>query len=301
MNHVRKDPESPWLECGFEADSGEAARRLARRCRRLGAALVWQQERGVRAVWADDPPAASALDALAAEGWPPPAGSRFRAADPRQAWRRAASRPVGTDLALAPAWMGLAASPSLVVIDPLTAFGAGDHPSTLLNLELIASVLAGELGTPPLAGDWAADVGAGTGVLAVALAARGGLMVAAVDPDPAARRAVARNLDLNPLARGRVCFAQATHAALGGSFPVVAANLPGPLLLDLAPELAARTAPEGRLIVSGLRDELAGRVQEALTDQGLTPLARRSLHGWSGLALRRPPAGDFGKANLVSG
>jgi ribosomal protein L11 methyltransferase len=173
----------------------------------------------------------------------------------------------------------------VLVIDPGTAFGAGDHPSTWLNLSLLARLLAGELGPPPAPGTWAADVGAGSGVLALGLALAGGLQVLALDPDPAARRAVARNRALNPLAGGRVHFVQADHRALAGPLGLVTANLPWGILRSAGSTLAGCLTPGGRLVLSGFRDQAAGEVEDFFAGLGLRSLARQASLGWLALLL----------------
>jgi ribosomal protein L11 methyltransferase len=74
-----------------------------------------------------------------------------------------------------------------VVIDPGRAFGTGGHPTTRLCLELLLEVEPGSL----------VEVGCGSGVIAIAAARLGFHPVVAIDHDPAAVDATARNAKTN--------------------------------------------------------------------------------------------------------
>ncbi len=285
------NPEPAWLLARQPVALQDQARRLLRWARQNGAAAVWLEGAALIAVWPEGEAGRQAVAALADRAGQPAQVARITGQDPRAAWQAPPLDRIHPRLALTPAWSGLSAGPGVLVIDPLTAFGAGDHPSTRLNLLLLARLLDQD---PPPAGAWVADVGAGTGVLALAMSLLAGLKVLAVDPDPAAARATARNQALNPLAGGRVAFVRATHAVLAAQFPLIAANLPGPLLLMVAPRLRECLAPGGRLVVSGFRAEYAPKVERACTALGLGLQDQADQAGWVGLTCRVgrvPPAG----------
>ncbi len=73
------------------------------------------------------------------------------------------------------------------MIDPGRAFGTGAHPTTQLCVELVAEREPASL----------LDVGCGSGVIAIAAALLGFAPAAAVDIDPAAVDATARNAAAN--------------------------------------------------------------------------------------------------------
>jgi ribosomal protein L11 methyltransferase len=277
----------PWLEVRIRADDSPQAKALARRMRKFGAVQVMLMEREVWSLWPDGNETAAALEQITASQ---PGLSlhcrRQQAKGPLELWRRPAAEPVGPGLFLAPAWMGCKAGPDTLVIDALTAFGGGDHASTRLNLNLICRICQ----EPLPRGIWLADVGSGTGVLALALALKTGRRVMAVDPDPAAGRALARNQRLNPLAGPLVSFALATHAALAGPFALAAANLPEPILRVAAQHLASRLAAGGWLVVSGFRAEAREDLIAFMAELGLQLWHSRQSEGWSGLALQKDAA-----------
>jgi ribosomal protein L11 methyltransferase len=160
-----------------------------------------------------------------------------------------------------------------VVIDPGQAFGTGAHPTTRLCLELLQELP----GRGPLA-----DLGCGSGVLAIAGAKLGFAPVAAFDNELAALDATRANARANDVTLDRVERVDLRTAAAPVE-PVTVANLVRPLLLDVARLLPE---PPETLIVSGL---LEGEEDEmAAAFAGLSERRRRRLQEWSALLLTRP-------------
>lgn len=273
-----------WLEVSLSPALAQERRELVRAMRRGGAVCLWAPPGQARGIWPDTPQAREAIAAL-----PLPAGAAaplvegFQALDPKVRWAQPPCQRLHPRLKLAEAWSGLPASADTLVIDPLTAFGAGDHPSTRLNLRLLAELLSADPPAGVRAGAWAADVGAGTGVLALAMALLAGLKVLALDPEAASARAVARNRALNPLAGPLVHFVRGYHDILGGRVPLIAANLPGPILLTVAEHMTGCLAPGGRLVASGFREEFAPRLEEHCAGLGLRAVQRAREAGWEGI------------------
>jgi ribosomal protein L11 methyltransferase len=159
-----------------------------------------------------------------------------------------------------------------LVIDPGQAFGTGAHATTRLSLELLLELSPG--------GSFA-DLGCGSGVLAIAAAKLGFAPVAAVDNEEAALEATRANAAANVVSLDRV-----ERLDLRSERPpaadTVAANLMRPLLLRLAGLMEARPRA---LILSGLLDEEADEVAAAFAP--LEERRRLSSQGWSALLLSR--------------
>jgi len=159
-----------------------------------------------------------------------------------------------------------------VVIDPGQAFGTGAHATTRLSLELLLE--------RPHGGSFA-DLGCGSGVLAIAAAKLGFAPVTAVDNEPAALEATRANAAANG-----VSLDQVERMDLRTERPpaaeTVAANLMRPLLLRLAGLMEERPRA---LILSGLLDEEADEVAAAFAP--LEERRRLSSQGWSALLLSR--------------
>ena len=159
-----------------------------------------------------------------------------------------------------------------IVIDPGQAFGTGGHETTRLCLELL-------LGLEPTA--TFADLGCGSGVLAIAAARRGFGTIVALDFDQLAVDATIENARVNgvPLDARRWDLRDDPAPAA----ETVAANLLRPLLLDLRFAEVPRA-----LIASGL---LASEADEAANHfsavHGLVELRRLERGDWAALLLTR--------------
>jgi ribosomal protein L11 methyltransferase len=173
-------------------------------------------------------------------------------------------RPVRVrDLVVRPPWID--GSPADLVIDPGAYFGAGTHATTRLCLELL-------LDLPP--GGALCDWGAGTGVLAIAAAQLGWDPVTAVELEPGAVELIRANAERNRVA----VDARAGDLRAGAPLaPTVVANLPKPLLL----EVAAAHRPS-RVVASGMLAAEAGEVAAAF---GLPERRRVQEDGWAAVML----------------
>ena len=174
-----------------------------------------------------------------------------------------------------------------VVIDPAQAFGTGAHATTRLCLELLLELAGGD----PARGA-VLDVGAGSGVMAIAAAKLGYGPVLALDNDRESVAAIEDNAAVNGVAieAGRFDLRTQTLPSQtndGRSLvePIVLANLLRPLLLDLASTLER---PPPNLIASGLlceeADEVSGAFAESLR---MRERERREQGEWAALWLVR--------------
>ncbi len=175
-----------------------------------------------------------------------------------------------------------------LLIEAAVAFGTGHHGTTQGCLFALDRLVTG--GLRP---DRAADIGCGTAVLAMAVAAVTEAAVVASDVDPVAVEVAQANLAANGIA-GRVDCVVAegfAHPSLmAAPFDLVLANiLKGPLIA-LAPEMAARIVSGGHLILSGILNEQAAEVAEVYRRSGFNDVDSLCIGDWTTLILqRRPP------------
>jgi ribosomal protein L11 methyltransferase len=179
---------------------------------------------------------------------------------------------IGDRVFVRPPWASPRPDVLDLVIDPGQAFGTGAHATTRLSLELLLDLQP--------RGSFA-DLGCGSGVLAIAAARLGFAPVTAVDNEAAALEATRANADANGVALDRV-----ERVDLRSERPpaaeTVAANLMRPLLLRLAQQMEERPRA---LILSGLLDEEADEVAAAFAP--LQERRRLSCQEWSALLLSR--------------
>ena len=188
---------------------------------------------------------------------------------------------VGERLWLRPSWEEPREDALDIVVDPGQAFGTGAHPTTRLCLELLLELAAaGEAGGP------LADLGTGSGVLAIAAAKLGWAPVTGYDHEKPAIEAAAANATTNEV---EVAF---EHRNLRESLPdlsgTVVANLTAPVLKAVAAQPAGAPLTPDTLICSGLllgeQDEIAA----AFAPLGLVETERLAEGDWAALLLRRP-------------
>ena len=261
----------------IEAPEAAAREVVADRCWALGATAVGETDVGLEVGFPTDDEARDAAAALVA--WRPDVGVQVVDAGPGlaaalEAWRPFA-RPVRVGaLHVRPAWLDPDDDPPavgerVVVVDPTRAFGY-DHPSTVACLEAVA-----ELAGPGVA---VLDVGCGSGVLALGAAALGAAPVVAVDADPVAVAATAASA----IAAGLGVDASTRPVGeLTGRFDLVVANIGAAALRALAPAIAARVAPGGRLVLAGLLVEQVPEVALTYEAEGLALIGVGERGGWA--------------------
>jgi ribosomal protein L11 methyltransferase len=171
-------------------------------------------------------------------------------------------------------WHEPAASGLEVIIDPGQAFGTGAHPTTRLCLELLLALPADERRGP------LADLGCGSGVLAIAAAKLGFGPVEGYDHEAESVRATAENAAVNGVTVGAHRWDLRDDPVPRA--PAMTANLLRPLLLTLAQRM---DDPPDVLIASGLLAEEADEV--AVAFPALREADRRVADGWAALLLRR--------------
>jgi ribosomal protein L11 methyltransferase len=153
------------------------------------------------------------------------------------------------------------------------AFGTGSHETTWLCIELLETL--------PLAGKRGLDVGAGSGILALAMHRLGARYVIAFDNDTDAYGALRDNRIRNGVPEEAMpLFIGSVEALQGGEFDVVTMNIIPDVILPLLPDVLPRLASGARLILSGILIVKRDDVVEAAHGHGLTLLAERMKGEW---------------------
>jgi ribosomal protein L11 methyltransferase len=163
-------------------------------------------------------------------------------------------------LTIAPPW---AAREGDMVIGIAQAFGTGHHETTAGCLAALQEL--------DLTGRRVLDVGAGSGILAIAAARLGADTVLAIDTDPLAVQETVANAEHNGV---KVETRMGSLEAAEGRYDVVVANLDTSTIAALAEDLRAHLTPGGTLVASGVSVPRAEQAVSALEDAGLAVLAR---------------------------
>lgn len=183
---------------------------------------------------------------------------------------------------IVPAWEAApaAAGPDRVIrLDPGMAFGTGTHPTTRMCLERILS--------RDLRGRRVMDLGAGSGILALAAVLKGA-RVTAVEPDPVALKVLRANLERNRAGVKVVAGTWAEARDLEPAWDGVAANIIWEVLAPLLPEFGARLAAGGWLLLSGILAAREAELEARARDAGLEPGWRHQGGDWLAFEFRRP-------------
>ena len=172
-------------------------------------------------------------------------------------------------------------------IEANQAFGTGRHETTLgclLEIERLANT--------GFKVRRALDMGAGSGLLAFAVARLWRRPVIAADNDPNSVRICSQNARINGAAPWVTSLVSdgyrerrvQTHAP----YDLVCANILAEPLTRMAGELDAVLAPGGIAVLSGLLNHQARKVLLRHRAQGLILLRRRRIGDWTTLVLRKP-------------
>ncbi len=182
---------------------------------------------------------------------------------------------VGRRLVVTPPWETptLQASDIPIIVDPGMAFGTGSHPTTQLCLAALEDYVRPAMRV--------ADIGTGSGILAIAASKLGAGEVIATDNDPLAVRIAAENGVVNaaPL--------HTQEAFPSGTYDLVVANILADVIIGMAEDLARLVKPDGVLIASGIIDTRETDVRFAVEGEGFAPLETRHSGEWVALVFRR--------------
>lgn len=180
----------------------------------------------------------------------------FESVDWSTHWRRHFKPLSFGRLWVVPSWLEAPDEAEQVLwIDPSRAFGTGLHATTALCLERVVELSP----VPSLL-----DVGTGTGILALASLKLGTPRAVGVDNDPDAIAVAEENARFNGI----------DDLELSDEIPVerfslVVANILAKPLIELAPAVAERVAPDGRLLLSGVLESQAEEVVTAYEQCGM--------------------------------
>lgn len=167
------------------------------------------------------------------------------------------------------------AADGVIRLEPSTAFGTAEHPTTRACLRMLDAAVR--------EGDRVLDVGAGSGVLSIAAVVLGAGSATALEADPVACAAARRNAKLNGVSdRVDIREVAVGPGALGGGAPFdgVVANIGSDVLIPLLPDLAEALDPRGWLILSGTLPRERDGLLAAARVVGMYVTHEDVLEGW---------------------
>lgn len=184
-------------------------------------------------------------------------------------------------LTVAPSWAAPARQDGpLVILDPETAFGSGEHGSTRAALTLLERHLAS--GTQVL------DFGSGSGILSIAAVVLGASHAVGIEIDSESNEVAARNAEQNGVA-SRTGFLGGDAAVLGpllGPADLVLSNILRNVNVELLPAIRRSLRPGGLAIFAGMETAEAELFHPELVRAGYAVVDEVTDAGWWGVAAR---------------
>ena len=190
---------------------------------------------------------------------------------------------IGKRMVIVPMWESYTPKEGEIIVrmDPGMAFGTGSHETTRLVIELLEETV--------VPGMRVADVGCGSGILAICAAKLGASVCKAYDIDPVAVRVARENIaesgqsnvscDVSDLLKG-VDLSE-------GPYDLICANIVADIIIRMAPDVGRYMKDDGILLASGIITERAEEVISALEKHALRVVRRLDDNGWCALVVQK--------------
>ena len=163
----------------------------------------------------------------------------------------------------------------VVELDPGMAFGTGNHPTTMICIKAIEKYL--------LSGWRAADVGTGSGIIAISAARLGAGSVCAVDVDTIAVNIAKCNVERN-MVEDIVEVSQGNLLqGIDKTFNIIVANIVAGIIIEMSEDVYEKLEPAGIFIASGIIEDRQDEVIAKLTEQGFRVIEIIEDNLWRGV------------------
>ncbi len=167
-----------------------------------------------------------------------------------------------------------------IILDPGCAFGTGTHQTTQLCMKALEKYLK--------KGDSVADIGTGSGILAILAKKLGGDKVYGCDIDEAVIDVCKENAGVNGVGEGiNVLFELNTADKITEKFDFVCANILHFVLAEIMGDLKNITKPNGLISLSGILDEKKDMVLEAIKRENLKIIDTLTQDQWISYVVQR--------------
>ena len=183
---------------------------------------------------------------------------------------------------IVPAWEDYTARDGEIIIrmDPGMAFGTGTHETTRLVIRLMQDELKG--------GERLLDVGTGSGILSICASKLGAASCNAYDIDPVAVKVARENVIADGCTNITVGVSDLLRGVdlSGGKYDFCVANIVADIIIRMLPDIKDYLKEGSALILSGIINERAEQVREALKSHGFTLEKEINENDWVGMLVR---------------
>lgn len=189
---------------------------------------------------------------------------------------------VGERLVIKPSWEEYENTDGRVIleIDPASSFGTGKHHTTRLCLELLEKCLQ--------KGDKLLDMGCGSGILSIGAMLLGAGSSVAVDIEENAAATALENAEKNHIPAenyktyyGNILADDELADKIDDKYDIITANIVADVLIAMKDHFRRYIKNGGILIVSGIIEERADEVVQALESAGFKDPVTQTCEGWA--------------------
>ena len=187
-------------------------------------------------------------------------------------------------IVVTPSWVPVEAKAGevVVVVDPETAFGSGEHGSTRGALLLLDRAMARQASRQAHQGARVLDLGSGSGILAIAAAKLGAARAVAIEFDAEANVVAESNVERNGVSDRVVIFEgdAGELAQLGAPADIVVSNILRNVNVLLLPAIKGAMASRGVVIFAGMEDTEVVLFKPELEQAGFVAIDEVRDAGW---------------------
>ena len=187
-------------------------------------------------------------------------------------------------IVICPSWEDYALKKDeiLIHLDPGSAFGTGTHATTQLCIQAIEKYVKD--------GDFVADIGTGSGILAIAAVKCGASRAVGIDNDPLVIDVAIDNAQVNNVL-SKIEFEHKTADELlknhSSEFDFVAANILHNVLAEIMEDLKGLMKSGAYMVLSGILDEKKQVVYDAIEKHGLCIVETLKQENWIAIVVKK--------------
>ena len=194
--------------------------------------------------------------------------------------------PVGKTFIIKPSWETVddTEGRTILEIDPASSFGTGTHDTTQLCITALEETIKG--------GEKLLDMGTGSGILAIAAGMLGAIPDTIVDIDEHCLTCAAENAERNNVILGRKLHGDALKnpalaEEIGKDYDIIVANIVADVIIGMSNMFWDKLKDNGTLICSGILNERADEVENALVKTGFDILKRQASDDWTAFTAKK--------------
>lgn len=189
---------------------------------------------------------------------------------------------IGDKIVIVPAWEKYEQQEGEIIVrmDPGMAFGTGTHETTRLVIKLLEKYIKSDMRV--------ADVGCGSGILAICASKLGAAECKAYDIDPVAVKVANENIKDSGLTNV-TCEVSDLLRQVDKSKPydVICANIVADIIIRMMPDVGALMNESSVILASGIIVERSQDVISAFDEHGFKIVERIDENGWCALAVMK--------------